>query len=350
VEFLEVGPLGRVRVGEGGVLRSLGNAVLGNDDSERGVIEVDGGRLEVRGDLRIGDNGLGRVTTLRGQTNVDGELKVGASSGVPGSGVLVLVDDDGQTRADVVADRVSVGTDLDSFGRIVVHQLTTLLTSTAAEIGGVAGSGFVELAGTWQVGSSLGVGSEVATRPDFTGMLQLLSGVVQVGAPSGPGSLAIRRGGVVVGTGTLRAASIRNDGTITEMGGGIVLDGASTQGPEGRLVRSAAGAGSSPQRLLAGSPAGRLRGLGSARARPSPPSSAPVVVTGDASLDGELVLRFYGGFAPVAGQPFEPFRVEGTASGAFAAVRVEGLAPGASFDQSFQGGSLRLTALSPFRR
>jgi hypothetical protein len=158
VESLEVGPLGRVRIGEGGVLRSLGNVVLGNDSSERGVIVVDGGQLEVQGDLRIGDNGLGRVSVLRGQANVDGELKVGASAGVPGGGLLVLLDTDGQTRPDLVADRVAVGTDLDSFGRVVINPLTTLLTSTTAAIGGWPGS-FAELWGTWQIGSSLGSGA-----------------------------------------------------------------------------------------------------------------------------------------------------------------------------------------------
>jgi hypothetical protein len=150
----------------------------------------------------------------------------------------------------------------------------------------------------------------------------------------------------VVGTGTLRAASITNDGTITEMGGGIILDGSYTQGPQGQVLRSTAGAGTSPQLILERSPAGALRSLGAPRARPSPLSSAPIVVTGDASLDGTLVLRFYGGFAPVAGQPFEPFRVEGALSGEFADVRAEGLAPGASFDQTLQGGSLRLTSTS----
>jgi hypothetical protein len=67
-------------------------------------------------------------------------------------------------------------------------------------------------------------------------------------------------------------------------------------------------------------------------------------VTGDATLDGTLVLQFRNGFAPAQGEPFEVLDVGGNVTGDFAQIVVQGLAPGALFDGAFEGGTYRVAA------
>jgi hypothetical protein len=84
------------------------------------------------------------------------------------------------------------------------------------------------------------------------------------------------------------------------------------------------------------------------RARPAPPPpppAGPFVVTGDATLAGNLVLRFLNGFAPSLGDGFPVIDVQGTKTGDFANVVVQGLVPGSfGFDPTVQDGLLTLTS------
>ena len=203
VQDLEVGPLGHILVGDGGLVRTAVAAVLGNSDTGRGKIELTGGRLEVGLDLVIGSNGLGEVTASKGQANVESLLKVGASDGIRGDGRLSLVNPSGQAEPLAVSDLVEVGTDPVSSGLIVVGSGATLLTSTTAEVGSAPeGSGRVEVnGGVWQIGSQLGVGADTSADGLDRGFVGLDSGgVVQVGTPSTPGNILIRERGIVFGS------------------------------------------------------------------------------------------------------------------------------------------------------
>jgi hypothetical protein len=63
-----------------------------------------------------------------------------------------------------------------------------------------------------------------------------------------------------------------------------------------------------------------------------PPPQGPIVITGNADLTNTtLELSFVNGFAPKQGNAFQVVQVSGTASGNFANVKIDGLAPGASF-------------------
>ena len=70
-----------------------------------------------------------------------------------------------------------------------------------------------------------------------------------------------------------------------------------------------------------------------------------LIINGNATLGGKLVLQFMNGFAPRAGEEFNVVAVNGTSS-PFAEVQVAGLQPGAQFAVSTSGGMLKATALN----
>lgn len=345
-QSLEVGPLGRVIVGEGGVVRSTTDVLLGNG-AQRGAIEVNGGRLEVLLDLLLGSNGPGRITATKGQVNVDGQLVVGTSVGFPGEGLLVLRNPTLQSDPLAVSDLVTVGTAFQSAGRIEILDGAGLLTSTTAEVGGALGRGAVLVdGGSWQIGSQLTLGSD-AGPASGNAFLQLAGqGLVQVGTLSTPGNVVIGRSGLVSGAGTLRATNaITNNGTIDAIGGTIVLDARYTQGPDGALFLFSASPSPAPQ-LVASSPLGALAALRGVRARPpAAPPAGQIHVTGDADLAGTLVLQFYNGFAPGEGETFQPLLVDGVVAGDFGSVVARGIS-GGDFNHVLENGVLTLTSLS----
>ena len=69
-------------------------------------------------------------------------------------------------------------------------------------------------------------------------------------------------------------------------------------------------------------------------------------ITGDATLDGTLLLEFIDGFAPRQGDTFEFLDVGGVLSGSFANVEVRNLAPGFQFDLRPDAGGLTMVALN----
>jgi hypothetical protein len=71
-----------------------------------------------------------------------------------------------------------------------------------------------------------------------------------------------------------------------------------------------------------------------------PLAQGPLVVTGDADFSNTtLVLQFVNGFAPRQGDALPILQVQGQLTGAFAAVEVVGLAPGAVFDVATEPGT-----------
>ena len=74
------------------------------------------------------------------------------------------------------------------------------------------------------------------------------------------------------------------------------------------------------------------------RAKPALPAFGPLVVTGDATLDGRVELQFGNGVAPRLGEAFEVLDVAGTVTGSFAEVAIRGLVPGSfAFEPSLRG-------------
>jgi hypothetical protein len=208
-----------------------------------------------------------------------------------------------------------------------------------AEIGRAQDAG---TANRWTVLGILAVGAADALTG--VGTLRLFDSLVEAG------SVVIAETGHVAGQGTLFVRDtppftgdgvVHNRGTIES---GILIDGILANEGAGRVVRTQSGAGGAPQLNPLSAALGRaLR----ARTGPPPPPETPLVVTGDASLDGTLVLQFRNGFAPAQGQSLRVVEVGGTATGAFAQMEVQGLAPGALFDGAFQNGAFTVVATTP---
>jgi outer membrane autotransporter protein len=102
--------------------------------------------------------------------------------------------------------------------------------------------------------------------------------------------------------------------------GTLNLVGTFIQGPEGSIITEIAGPAASEQDHL--------------------------VITGDATFDGKLVLQFINGFAPKTGDTFNVVNVSGTTTGAFSAIEVAGLKEGAQFETSVVNGVVTAKALN----
>ncbi len=129
---------------------------------------------------------------------------------------------------------------------------------------------------------------------------------------------------VIQGVGTLAVASdarVNNNGGFISPGlspGVLTIEGSYGQGSEGRLLIEIGGTNSAAYDQL--------------------------VVTNEATLDGQVTFKFINGFAPKAGEQFKFLSVGGTRHGAFAKVGMQNLAPGFQFDVAPSGSTLSMTA------
>jgi hypothetical protein len=286
-------------------------ALVGGEDS---LLEVGlGGDMELTagngqpGSLMVGlpvlPLGTVRVfgkdasTGTTSKLHADGEIRVS-------HGEFAVTD-----GAQVTSGKVSIG--VDSSGNVAVRGSGTLWTVT----------GNVEIGGPPQT---------------TIGILLLDSG----GVLSASGTVHVGEAGFVVGNGTLVAPDITVDGTIAptivqqivelpltpitkakrppvKVPSTLTVDGDLTVGATGVVCVEAGG-----------------------------PESDHVVVTGDATLDGTLVVQFMNGYAPKAGEHFDVVQVGGATTGDFATVDVRGLAPGAQFTTAIAGGTRTMTAVA----
>ena len=190
--------------------------------------------------------------------------------------------------------------------------------------------------------SDLDLGRDVALDPPEPNARLLLTDATVELADA---DLNVLRTGEVSGVGRIvgsGAAIVSNSGRI---GCGVVVDASYFQDATGVLDCPATSLPVSPQL----NPLAASRFARAVRARPvppPPPPPGPFVVTGDATLDGTLVLQFLNGFAPSVGNAFELLDVGGAVTGAFADVSVRGLAPGADFAEDFVDGKLTVTSLT----
>ena len=283
---------------------SLG-ALVGTFFESRGEVEVVGpsaeDQLSMPAGFRIGDElaGHGEVR-LRGGAKVASAADVAIGTVEAGSGLLELEGD----AADPDATRFRVE-GIDS----VLH-----------------------------VGAVSDAPAEELVTP--TGEIVLANGLVELV----DADLEIARGGRVSGLGRVDGVGVSfvtNDGVI---GCGVEIDANYLQGEEGTLECPQAVL--PPLALL--SPLSASAFARAVRARPTPPPpppAGPFVVTGDATLGGNLVLRFLNGFAPRQGDAFPILDVGGSVTGDFADVVVQGLVPGTfGFDPSVQNGLRTLTS------
>jgi T5SS/PEP-CTERM-associated repeat protein len=348
-----------------------------------------------RGDLTVEDGGLVdvadelRVPSARGSVEgfsvqVFGQLSAGSVT--LETGALLVAGDDGLL---FVPQDIEVGSG-SSPAELIVQGPASAPQIDAPDLLSVEGSGKVRLdlgarvnlLGSFQVG--LGPASqarlEVLAGASGTGAPSLLRAneaenfrsrvgaessapAAEALAPTGtlalPGgrvelaglnhSLLVDRRGLLRGRGG--QLSIQAPGALVNKGvvdGDLVLEGDYVQEPQGTRRASI---------LFANGPAAGPRALDplaaarfprrALRAKPALPAFGPLVVTGDATLDGRVELQFGNGVAPRLGDAFDVLDVAGTVTGSFAEVAIRGLVPGSfEFAPSLVGGKLTLTSMT----
>ena len=265
-----------------------------------GGIDEDTGAAGGVGALRLRDGAL-RVEEPEGLVSVqNGEVVVEASGSLLDAPAIVLpggalrVRDGAEMRAG----------DLDIVGAPGRAPEVTIADAKA------------------RVRNALSVGDPA--DPDARGTLQLAgTALVEVER-----ELRVGPGGTIAGSGQVKvgAADIApGGGTLTNLGvisagnspGTITVDGNLAQGARGRLVVELAGT--------------------------QPGAFDVVAVTGEAAVGGTLILRFLDGYLPLPGDT-AAFLTASRVSGAFAAVRVQGVAPGFDFTVTPGQGGLAFSA------
>jgi hypothetical protein len=306
---------------------------------------VDGGRVEVATDLLVGLSSspdTGALLQIGGPRNLGGELSV--------LGDLEIQNGSAVIRELPVAGLTPSSQNLFvTGGALLLFPGGRLRTEANAEVGvlgpgiaeiGVAGAPPVASSTAWTVLGSLSVGPEALG----VGKLRLFNASVEAG------TVQVGRFGSIEGLGLLRlttAPPFSGDGIVHNRGiihAGITIDGAIQNAPDAVVERRASSAGALPQLnpLAAALPAVVRR----ARGGEPPPPETPLSVIGDAALDGTLVLQFRNGFAPAQGELLQVLEVGGNATGDFAQIVVQGLAPGAEFDGGFEDGAYTVAALT----
>ena len=134
-------------------------------------------------------------------------------------------------------------------------------------------------------------------------------------------AVTVNNGGTLAGSGTT--------GSVTVNSGGIVAPGGSqTLHINGNYAQNAGG-------VLKIEVAGA-----------DPSASGHLDITGSATLDGTLEVRFVNGFLPTNGQVFKLLHVGGAFAGSFAQIIFPDLRAGFQFQAEFVNGSYQITALN----
>jgi hypothetical protein len=347
----ESGGSGRVNVFTDGELTAGDDIAVG--DAGEAVLHIEGGRVEAPVVVLSSTNltpvgappSLVEVIGSTGILNVDNLLQVGDANvehgGTNGFGVLLVENGgnvlvlNGMTIANgevsllasegASAGSVTVGGPL----RLVNGELSVADGGVVVSTGGVVGAfdgdsqvAIVSSTSRWTVLGDLSAGAGLGTSTitlDFGGRIEV-EGAFRCGERC-----------TIEGTGTIRVGSTDVSpagGTLTNLG---------TLSP-----------GHSP---------GRLRIEGNLALEPTSMARVEVAglgdgqfdvleVTGDTALGGSLEVRFLDGFLPKQGDTI-PFLTAGNATtGAFAQVRITGLAPGFRYTIDTTAGVTRLIALS----
>jgi T5SS/PEP-CTERM-associated repeat protein len=334
---------GKVVVRGAGVLTSKFDGIeMIVGDGGKGELEITAGGEVSAAQIRVGNtaNGQGEVTvdgaTARlHQNHAFGHVEIGSN----GKGTLNVLND----ASVVAAGNFSIG--VHSFSDGIVNVTSNGLIRAKRLVVGNEGKGTLSLlddgvaeADQMRIGpeGNVSVGDEgvlvVANVLTVNGELSVnTTGAARVGPGLGAtvGKLILTPGGTLRGNGTIRADLGLAGGASQFTGSRLApANSTGTLTIEGDVEQAA---GSAMEIEIGGTGAGAFDVL---------------KVTGDATLGGDVFLKFTDGFAPQQGQQFEFLDVSGTLSGSFANVHLRNLAPGFQFDLSRTGGGMTMVALN----
>lgn len=322
------GGSGSLDIKNGGEVSAANSVQLGTRAAGSGFLTVSGrgGTPEHPSSLMAGINivvGFGGFGSLEissgGFVASTDKVDIGVSSRGDVTLRLGLI---GASESRLTAQgEMHIGDGLGGQGSLMLEPFTNVVVATA-KVGMAQGIGLVVVNGNPSApeDTKFRVLSDLSVGGSGVGAIILVDGLLDVG-----GSINLNTNGTIQGRGKVRVAGQLN------ANGGTISPGLSpgTLIVDGDLVLSAAS-------TLNGEIAGLIPGT----------EHDQLIVTGSATLDGKVILQFMNGFAPKSGDHINFLNVTGATTGDFAAMEVQGLAPGAQFQTARVGGAYTATAIN----
>lgn len=359
---------GRLFVANGGLVGSASSTIGGPFGGEA-IVGGHSSRWQT-GNLAVGSGGNGSLTVEAGGEVDSGLVNVvGFTAGSRGEVTVTGIDaTDGSSSSWTTSLLTVGGSGAEGFLNIldggVVSTGSLIVVNGPGSVGRVVVSGR-NAGGIFPESRLLAQGIIVGGNGDLA-----LMSVTNGGAVSCNLSLEISDGGSLEIVGPTSLVDVTGDatvgnngaGSISFNGGRMVVGGTLTVGPGGEL--SGNGTLIAPNRSVSiggvidpGLSPGILtfdadfEQTGTALLHIEIAGTAPglfdlLEITGDATLDGTLLLEFIDGFAPRQGDEFKFLDIGGALGGAFASVEVRNLAPGFQFDLRPDAGGLTMVALN----
>ncbi len=320
----------------GSLTAQNGGAVVSDSATLNGYATLDGaGTTWTTGTVFVATSTYGSLTIRNGAALTSDDFAY--ISGEPFFGSVTVDGPGSEWDIDFEPVQLYVG-----FGVHGVLNLTAGGVVSAYAVGvGAYGLGEVTIDGA---GSALNVRTNLYVGgADFGGGPQ----------PGDTGLVQIANGGSV----SCVATTIYAQGTLVDDGS---LTSASVTIAPGGLLRgngSVSGDVSSSGQIAPGDSLGTLTIVGNLTqdaasklifeiTGTSPDAQSHLSITGSATLNGKVEVRFTDGFLPVQGQVFELIDVSGSVSGSFAQVIFPDLRSGFLFSTQFVNGRYQITALS----
>lgn len=330
-ETLRVGGEGMGRLTLNTQFIAVAKAVQVGDSAADNLLTVAGGaEMRFADALLIGSQGRGtvRVTTSGLITGTGSQAHIVLGEQTSAAAGMLEISGAGSRVAAPASGVMVVGSSGQGTLQVTEGGALELAIASIGGAGGSTGTATVSGAGSqWTLTNSLDVGGFGQPVPGTLTVAQ--SGMARVNRFLGvtsAGVIALNGGSLSVGAGDAAPGTLRVGAGGTLKLGGRVTGGKVIIGPGGKFLPGRWSPGTA--RLEAGfeQQAGGVLEMEIAGTDPGT-SYDQIAVTGSAALNGELVVRFTNGCAPAQGQVFDLVSA-GTVTGSFAAVTIEGLQAG----------------------
>jgi len=351
-----LGSLGELKIENGGSV-SADQGFIGRSNVSSGLVTIkgSGSRLSVSNGLDVGLLGTGELRIENGGGLSSYKGGIGGSSGSSGTVIVDGIDSSWAVASDLEVGFFGSGELRIENGGSVLNQngfIAKLIESSGSVLVAGAGSqwnnsGYLTLGGQFpqgpgsafatgeltvgdgglvRVGDTLQVNNGSLVNLQIGGTITVprfqLSGSLELDGTLIADNFFAAAGATVTGSGKV-LGNVYNSGIFIpgNSPGVLTVDGDFTQGVDGQLLIEIAG-------LDAGIDYDQL------------------IVSGAASIEGVLQLRFLDGFAPLKGDTFDFLIASSVQEDSQVQVQVQNLLAGFEYDLSYIDGAYRLTALN----